>query len=210
MAAMSMTRNAIFNLSKAFPNTPSLSLRSSSRKVSRVCFTHASKYSEGRNASEGMRDDSRHEHRELPVTDEAKEAMKEGAERTKEYAYDAKEKTKGAARSAADKAGEGATRAAETAEDVKEKTEDVAGSVAGKAKEGTHKAAETVQNIGEKAKQTVKDAWGDAKETTQKIKETVVGKDEDHDDDDDAGGKTMDEDVVELRRRAGNPNKKTY
>jgi hypothetical protein len=39
----------------------------------------------------------------------------------------------------------------------------------------------------------------------------LVGKDEDHDhDDNDVGVKTMDEDVVELRWRAGNPNKKMY
>nr|POF27444.1 desiccation-related protein pcc3-06 [Quercus suber]POF27445.1 desiccation-related protein pcc3-06 [Quercus suber] len=208
MAALSLTRNDIFNLSMAFPSFPSLSPRSS-RKVSRVCFSYASSYSEDRNNHEGSRD-SKHRHREVPVTEpgdedvtyEAKEAVertkeraqemkmketKEGTYKAAETAESAKERAKDYAQETKEKAKEGTYKAAETAQRAKEKSEeDVAGSVADKAKERTYKAMETMQHIGEKAKQTMKGAWDAAKETTQKIKETVVGKEDD--DDEDGGG----------------------
>ncbi|KAK3004528.1 hypothetical protein RJ639_018972 [Escallonia herrerae] len=124
---------------------------------------------------------------------------------------------------AADKAKEGTYKAAETAKYAKDKTKDAAGTVTEKAKEGTYKIGETAEYAAEtlvdKAKQTVEGAWGMAKGATQKVKETVVGKS--HDDVDylvedhvrkaggkDHDGKTMgDEDVMDLRRRAGGYDK---
>ncbi|KAJ9136147.1 hypothetical protein P3X46_033253 [Hevea brasiliensis] len=242
MAAISITKIVMFNLSGTVPSPPSLFLGSTS-KVSRVCFTSASKYNEGRNAAEENRG------RASDFTNIAKETTKEGVERAREraeqakeqsdemkekakervgemkenakvYAYETQESAKGVAQSAAEKTKEGAYKAAETTEKTKEKARDYAHDSKKKAKEGIKKVVETardardgtikvvemVGSVGEKAEQTAKRAWDAAKGTTQKIKETVVGKE--HESDDDKREKTMDEDVVDLRRpeRGGESN----
>ncbi|XP_031091368.1 late embryogenesis abundant protein At3g53040-like [Ipomoea triloba] len=145
------------------------------------------------------------------MKEDAKGGARDAKDRAKEYAHDATERTKEGASKAADKAREYANR-------TKDTTKETAGAAAERTKEGANKAAEAAESIGEKAKQTVQGAWGAAKETGQKIKESVVGKSEDVEDyvEDHTKPprkvspeeKTMDdEDVVELRRRAGD-NKK--
>ncbi|XP_059639180.1 late embryogenesis abundant protein 19-like [Cornus florida] len=213
------SKNAIFNVSKAFPQSSSLPLH---RKASRVCFTYASKSSEEPNAAQ--RGEERRyyagnsakdvEDRVSETTEKAKENLKKSTEKTQEQANETKEKAKEKASRTAEMAHDTKEKAKERAQDMKEKTKGTAGTAADKAKEGTYraaetakegtsKAAETAQIIGEKAKQTVQGAWGVAKETTQKIKETVVGKSEDVDDYmEDHVKKTMDEDDVEMRGRA--------
>ncbi|KAL6282350.1 hypothetical protein ACE6H2_013279 [Prunus campanulata] len=225
MAVDFMAKNLIFNLSKSFPQIPSaLSLRYSSRKVSRVCFnTSASKYSEGRNAPEDHRDsradwayDDKKWRNEVSVdaNNRGKDPAEEMIDRAKDYTHETKEKTK----SAAEKAKEGANRAAETAEsakkkakqyayETKEKTKDVAGSVAEKAKEGAYKVKEGTSKVVETAKDTVKGAWGAAKETGKKIKETAVGTSSDSDDEVEVvHEKVVDDDVevVEVLDEKGN------
>nr|GMD89465.1 ABA-inducible protein PHV A1-like [Ipomoea batatas] len=145
------------------------------------------------------------------MKEDAKGGARDAKDRAKEYAHDATERTKEGASKAADKAREYANR-------TKDTTKETAEAAAEKTKEGANKAAEAAESIGEKAKQTVQGAWGAAKETGQKIKETVVGKSEEDVEDyvEDhtkpprkvsPEEKTMDEDVVELRRRAAD-NKK--
>nr|GMD93103.1 ABA-inducible protein PHV A1-like [Ipomoea batatas] len=202
----SMTKNAIMSfLSKAAPRPPSFSPRP---KFSRVCFSSASS-PQGFNASEdykrrdyekGYAGDRTVGDAAAEVAEKTRERAREAADRTKERTHEMKEDAKGGARDAKD-------RAKEYAHDATERT-----------KEGASKAADKARDIGEKAKQTVQGAWGAAKETGQKIKETVVGKSEEDVEDyvEDhtkpprkvsPEEKTMDEDVVELRRRAAD-NKK--
>ncbi|XP_019175650.1 PREDICTED: uncharacterized protein LOC109170959 isoform X3 [Ipomoea nil] len=200
-AMSSMTKNAIISfLSKTASPSPSFSPRP---KFSRVCFSSASSPQQGFHASEdykrrdyekGYGGDRTVGDAAAEVAEKTRESAREAADRTKERTHEMKEDAKGGAEAAKD-------RAKEYAHDATERT-----------KEGANKAAES---IGEKAKQTVQGAWGAAKETGQKIKETVVGKSEDVEDyvedhtkprkvsPPEDVGKTMDEDVVELRRRAG-------
>nr|XP_027105308.1 late embryogenesis abundant protein At3g53040-like [Coffea arabica] len=163
-------------------------------------------------------------HRTESVAERAAEKAKEGKDWAADTAQETKEKAK-------DRADEMKEKTEDTAYEMKEKTKGTAETVAEKTKEGAYKVVETAETVGEKAKQTMKDAWGAAKETTQKIKETVVGKDDDDDKDrvedfmedhvrkparkhrdipvteapkgEHPDGVTMDEDVVELRRKAG-------
>ncbi|XP_022874086.1 late embryogenesis abundant protein 76-like [Olea europaea var. sylvestris] len=132
------------------------------------------------------------------------------SEKTKEYAYDAKEKTK-------DTAGTMADKTKEYAYDAKEKTKGAAETVADNTKQGTQKAAEKAQGLGEKAKQTMQEAWGAAKETGQTIKETVVGKSDDEKESVDdfiedhvrKPAKEHEEDT-DLRRQSGDRDKKKH
>ncbi|KAL9659427.1 hypothetical protein QQ045_024233 [Rhodiola kirilowii] len=225
----SVTRNAIFNLANSFPKIPSIYLRSSPRVSRRVCFTTASKHSEGWNSAterwEGGGGDKAEEARKkaTEAAGDAKGAFKDKMHQTKndahdlkdatkEKGYEMKEKTKEAAGSMSDKTKEASNRAAEKAEDMKETTKDKAHEMkestkdmADKAKEGGNKTAEAVQNMGEKAKQTVQGAWEAAKDTTQKVKETLVGKDGEIE-----HKKTMeeqvDESIAELRRKQSDPD----
>ncbi|KAI4296770.1 hypothetical protein L6164_036695 [Bauhinia variegata] len=192
---MSITKRAIFHISKVFPH----SLRSYP-KPSRLFFASASNYSDRRNAAEeGTMD------RNIEMSGKAKETMREGMDSAKDQAQEMKERTK-------DYGHEAKEKAKEYAHDTKETAKEAAGALTDETKEGgyraadtvTDKAGETVRNVGEMAKETVKGGWGMAKNTTQKIKETVVGKDDDHDDKGDrAKVKVMDEDAVELRQKAG-------
>ncbi|PON37855.1 Desiccation-related protein [Parasponia andersonii] len=196
MATKFLAKNGFINLSKAFPQTQ-LSLKPS-RKVSRVCFTSASKHSDGRNAAEESRDsradkayDSSRQCRRNDadsdpdeVTERAKEAMKENMERSKEtakemkdrakeYAHETKEKTKDTSASVSEKAREKTQRAAETTEGAKERAKDYAHGAKEKVKEGTHKAEETAKERTHKAAETVKSMGEKAKETVQSAWDTA-------------------------------------
>lgn len=104
MATIStITENAFFNLSKAFPQSPNSIFPSP--KVSRVCFTSASKYSESRNAADepgrynknsytSSESDNDIEDRASEMAGKAKENLPEGVEKTKDKAQEMKEKTK--------------------------------------------------------------------------------------------------------------------
>ncbi|KAJ4975529.1 hypothetical protein NE237_000635 [Protea cynaroides] len=182
MASMNVAKNSLFNISKSFPLNPSLPFRfcsTANAKITRVSFTSASKYSEGRNADEKIEE----------TADSISEKTKNTLKETKNRASSMSDKVK-------DTVKEGMERDKEKAGEVKEKTREVAGSVADKAKQGREKATEMAQNIGEKTKQTVQNAWGAAMETGQKIKETVVGKDE------------SDDEIEDLRRRVTDKGKK--
>ncbi|XP_019175645.1 PREDICTED: late embryogenesis abundant protein 76-like isoform X2 [Ipomoea nil] len=228
-AMSSMTKNAIISfLSKTASPSPSFSPRP---KFSRVCFSsasspqgfHASEDYKRRDYEKGYGGDRTVGDAAAEVAEKTRESAREAADRTKERTHEMKEDAKGGAEAAKDRAKEyahdakeGASKAAEKAREyanrTKDTTKETAGAAAERTKEGANKAAES---IGEKAKQTVQGAWGAAKETGQKIKETVVGKSEDVEDyvedhtkprkvsPPEDVGKTMDEDVVELRRRAG-------
>ncbi|PQM38535.1 late embryogenesis abundant protein 1-like [Prunus yedoensis var. nudiflora] len=180
---------------------PQSLFRYSSRKVSRVCFTSASKFSEGRNAAEENRGDSRvdsrgfadknwknkeREYGSVDVSRKAKEPMEEGLEKskqkaeevkdtTKEYAQEAKEKTKGSAEMVAEEAKQGTNRAAETAESAKEKAKDYSYETKKKTKDMADTAAETAETAKKKAKEGacgVKEKTEDVAETaTEKVKE---------------------------------------
>ncbi|XP_063943009.1 late embryogenesis abundant protein At3g53040 [Daucus carota subsp. sativus] len=220
-----MTKMSFLNVSKAFPQ-PSFR-----PKVSRVCFTSASKYSQGRSGdtSEDTSDSDR-EFDELAQKtrenvksgmDKTKNKAQEVKEKTKDQAYDMKEATKETANKMTEKAKEGADRAADTAKSAKDKTKDQAYNVKEKTKEAAEtvsdKAAKTARDatettkdaadtVADMTKKTVGGMWEAAKDTTQKIKETVVGKDDKDDYVEDHIPKTMDEDVVEQRRKAGEKN----
>ncbi|PRQ28977.1 hypothetical protein RchiOBHm_Chr5g0008841 [Rosa chinensis] len=191
MASLSLAKNLIFNLSKSFPQSQvSLSLRPS-LKISRVCFTSASKFSEGRNAAEENRDSNSHRpyadkdwrdkergYGSAEVSKHAKETMEglektkreseEMKERAKDYAYEAKEKTKSAAETMEEKAKEGTYKASETAESAKEKAKDYAYD----AKEKTKDMAGTVEEKAKEGTHKVAKTAGSAKE---KAKDTVYG-----------------------------------
>nr|GLL45807.1 late embryogenesis abundant protein 76-like isoform X2 [Ipomoea trifida] len=200
----SMTKNAIMSfLSKAArPPPPSFSPRP---KFSRVCFSSASS-PQGFNASEdykrrdyekGYAGDRTVGDAAAEVAEKTRESARDAADRTKERTHEMKEDAKGGARDAKDRAKEyahdatertkeGASKAADKAREyanrTKDTTKETAEAAAERTKEGANKAAEAAESIGEKAKQTVQGAWGAAKETGQKIKETVVGKSEDVED----------------------------
>ncbi|XP_060195307.1 uncharacterized protein LOC132624564 [Lycium barbarum] len=108
MAAMSITKNAILDLSKTLPQVPSLFIRD---KVSRVCFS-----SEGFHASEDFK---RRRDFNRCVKDEKTPEM-EMAEKMEENMSDGMDKTKQAAKDMRDKA-------KESAESMKDKTSDMAG-----------------------------------------------------------------------------------
>ncbi|KAI5331207.1 PREDICTED: late embryogenesis abundant [Prunus dulcis] len=198
MAVISLARNVVFNLSRSFPQaSSSISLRYSSRKVSRVCFTSASKFSEGRNAAEENRGDSRvdsrgsadknwknkeREYGSVDVSRKAKEPMEEGLEKskqkaeevkdtTKEYAQEAKEKTKGAAETVAEKAKQGTNRAAETAESAKEKAKDYSYESEKKTKDMAGTLADKAKEGTYKAAETAETAKKKAKEGAWGVKE---------------------------------------
>ncbi|RXH99173.1 hypothetical protein DVH24_011498 [Malus domestica] len=189
MAVFHVAKNVMFNLSRSFPrSSQSLSLRYSSQKVSRVCFTTASKFSMGRNAAgenKGYDNNNKNwmnkerEYGSANVNSRAKETMGEGLEKTKrkaeetkettkDYAEEAKEKAKRAAETMAEKAKEGTNRAAETAESTKEKAKEYGYET----KEKTEEVADTLT---EKAKEGTQRAAETAESAKEKAKENMWG-----------------------------------
>ncbi|KAL5157313.1 Uncharacterized protein HKD37_15G042055 [Glycine soja] len=226
MAAMFLTRSALFRFSKSLPYAPSLSLSNPpgspsppfpTKTVCSCCCETIMSFIMITNRylvswrsaeeEEGRRDgrtDWIYDSAEADeMTERAKETMIEGYDRAKDQEREAKDRTKEYTHDAKDKT-------EEYAYDTKESDKDDAGKVVDKSREGAERtkekteevaasAGETLRNVGEKAKQGMQGAWETAKDTTQKIKETVVGKD----DDDDGRGVLKDEDVVEMKRRVG-------
>ncbi|KAM5588186.1 late embryogenesis abundant protein 14 [Rosa sericea] len=199
MASLSLAKNLIFNLSKSFPQSQvSLSLRPS-LKISRVCFTSASKFSKGRNAAEENRDSNSHRayadkdwrdkergYGSADVSKHAKETMEEGLEKTKreaeemkerakDYAYAAKEKTKSAAETMEEKAKEGTYKASETAESAKEKAKDYAYDAKEKTKDMAGTVAEKAKEGTHKVAETAESAKEKAKDTVYEATEKGEG-----------------------------------
>ncbi|KAH9626966.1 hypothetical protein KSS87_017817 [Heliosperma pusillum] len=195
---MFMMKNTLLWVSKTGfnPQVPSFC----PTKVSRVCFTSASKNlnqfakedaggEEDAKAAERLREarkvygndreaeevEKKYKEMKQKAGDTAQN-MKEKAQEEAQQAGEAMQEAKDKAKDSADKARK---KAGEAAQDTKEWTKDTADWTADKAKEGAGKATEAMHNVGEKAKETAKGAWESAKGATQKIKETVVGKGED-------------------------------
>ncbi|KAL3851332.1 hypothetical protein ACJIZ3_013214 [Penstemon smallii] len=170
--AMSLPKNSIFNLFRSFSQRPSLPLR---RKVSRVCFTSAAKYSE--------------------VGDDGNKSM----DRAKQSVASLKEKASVAASQAVDKATETKDWAGNSASDMREETMDGAGDMANKTEEYGQEAKEKTEEYAQGAKEKteeyaqgakekteegqgentrrrgdgVEGAWGAAQDNTQKAKDSV-------------------------------------
>ncbi|KAI3800404.1 hypothetical protein L1987_28494 [Smallanthus sonchifolius] len=186
------TRTAIFNISKA--NIPRFTSLSFPQKASRVCFTSASKHSQGKHASEETnnpynRDESisysggkSSEHAGNKM-EEGKDRMKEGAGEMKDISKDkandmagraankageVKDKANDMAGRAADRAGEMKDKAKEKSRDMKESAQETASEAADKADEGRRKAAE----MAKAAKDKTMDAAG---AVAEKTKQTVAG-----------------------------------
>ncbi|KAK4439958.1 hypothetical protein Salat_0330700 [Sesamum alatum] len=182
MAAMSIAKNAILNLSKSFSQKyPSIPLRS---KVSRVCFTSASRYSEGGKTNDDRRkeyspynaDEAVQEPGGTDVQDtmdKAKEKTREMKEKAKESAGDMRNKASDAAAKAADSAYDTKEKAKDKAQEMNEKSKEKLGSMADKAYEMREKAKDAAGDMADKTKEYADDAKDKTKEYAHGAKETT-------------------------------------
>ncbi|GFZ06201.1 hypothetical protein Acr_18g0003710 [Actinidia rufa] len=178
MAAMSITQISMLKLTRAFPQSPSLSHLPP--KVSSVCFTSASKHSQGGNAGYSSSDS------DSDIEDKAKE---DTAAAAVEAAKHGTHKTTEAAGTVAEKAKDGAYKTGETVvETVKEGTSKAKQTVQGVVKETTHKIKETV--VGKDDDDKYIDDF--IEDHASKPKAEHGG-----------GENAVDEDVVEVRWQAG-------
>ncbi|KAL0305724.1 UNVERIFIED_CONTAM: hypothetical protein Sradi_5989700 [Sesamum radiatum] len=198
MAAMSLTKNAILNLSKSLSHKfPSIPLRT---KVSRVCFTSASRYSEGGKANDDRRREYSPYNADEAVQEPGGTDVQDTMDKAKEKTREMKEKAKGNAEDMRNKASDAAAKAADSAHDTKEKvkdtahemnekskeklgpvadkayemrekTTDAAGHMADKTKEYADEAKEKTKEYAHGAKETTKDAAGNVADTAQSLGE---------------------------------------
>ncbi|KAL9267405.1 hypothetical protein AKJ16_DCAP18531 [Drosera capensis] len=191
MASIIMPELTVFSLPGAFNRSPSVS----PHKVSRVCFTSASKKTQDQHARSDDRDDG-HRAADVPemkaremeetygeLKQKAKEKAldsgekvadkaREGMEGAKGMAADeAKEKTKSMGREGTERAKGMAERAGEAVDDAKEKTKSTAYEAREKTKQVAGSAFEKTRDVAGSAAERTKEGVGKVGETVEKVGE---------------------------------------
>ncbi|KAK4399132.1 hypothetical protein Sango_1388700 [Sesamum angolense] len=170
----------------------------SAPKVSRVCFTSASRYSEGGKANDDRRREYSPYNADEAVQEPGGTDVQDTMDKAKEKTREMKEKAKGNAEDMRNKESDAAAKAADSAHDTKEKvkdtahemnekskeklgpmadkayemrekTMDAAGHMADKTKEYADEAKEKTKEYAHGAKETTKDAAGNVADTAQSL-----------------------------------------